>query len=618
MKKFAALLICLLMVMTCSFAGCATFSINKERYYNEVLATVDETKITRFDLLTAYNSYGNSYYVQQMGQSEKKALQSTLDLLIDRELMYQYALDNNETYKPTAYQVNEIVKSIFDSLDEQMNSYTEQAKRILDIEIDEDSTEESSDEKAYTRKDYTYSPRAEVKSRTKNGAVEYYIEYIVPEEETTYEKLIDEEFLTNFTSKDVVKELKDKYFNHLMEDLTFSDEEHATVLYNKIRSMFAQSLIDYEYYLRDSKGNKFDRKTENLFDRYFKRTFENQIKSQYLENIRTHYLENEELSIELLINEYNYLATMSYNAYESNHTAYKDKMKDASTDGDSILYHPETDTEFGYFIHTLISFDSIKENLKLLENEKDQTKYEEQYNNLVSSVKVKARNSETGLVDEDAEEISLSDIIAEYNEIMDYSNYNERMSAFIDFMFKYTGDTATLSAGMPYVIGYNPGTYTGEVDSEGKLPGTTSAMVTEFTKEAINLMKNGNKGNMSSASMSDIDNLCITEYGIHLLFYVGNVNAYDIPYSDNSKVYIQNEDIANNEMFNLYTKTINPLTKETYFDKMFDIVYPASSGEVYSSNNGYTDHEENIKTISQTSHKVTKNMTKIKATKTAL
>ena len=47
-KKFSAILICLLMIITCSLAGCATFSINKVKYYNEVLATVDETKITRF------------------------------------------------------------------------------------------------------------------------------------------------------------------------------------------------------------------------------------------------------------------------------------------------------------------------------------------------------------------------------------------------------------------------------------------------------------------------------------------------------------------------------------------------------------------------------------------
>ena len=110
MKKLFSILICFLMLATCTLAGCATFSIDKVKYYNEVLATVGTEKITRFDLLTAYNSYGSSYYVQQMGESEKEALSSTLDLLIDRELMYKYALNNNELYKPTKYQVNSIVE----------------------------------------------------------------------------------------------------------------------------------------------------------------------------------------------------------------------------------------------------------------------------------------------------------------------------------------------------------------------------------------------------------------------------------------------------------------------------------------------------------------------------
>ena len=602
MKKFSAILICLLMIITCGLAGCASFSINKVKYYNEVLATVDETKITRFDLLSAYNSYGNSYYVQQQGKSEDEALKSTLDLLIDRELMYQYALDNDALYKPTAYQVNEVVKEMFNSLDEQMSEYIEEAKNILGIEIEDSEEDNESEEKAYKIEDYTYSPRAQVNSRNNNGTTEYYIEYIVEAEEENYEKLIDAQYLTNFTANNAVNEIKTKYFEHFLSDLNDKEASNTTAIYNKVRSLFAKDLISYEYYLRDENGKKYDTATENLLNRYFERTFKSQIQSQYLENIRTEYLKNEVLSISLLEQEYAYLSTLNYNKYNNNLDAYKDAMKDIGTDGDSILYHPETDTQFGYFIHTLISFDSIKDNLKLLEEEKDQEAYELEYNRLISSVGVKARNPETGLVDENTTETNISDILKEYNEIKNnYSNYEERMSAFIQFMFKYTGDTATLSSGMPYVVGTNG----------------YSAMVEEFNNEAINLMQ-GEKGNMSNATLSDLDSLCITEYGIHLLFYVGDVNSFDIPYTNTDNIYIQDEDITDSEMFNLYTKIINPLTKETYFDMMFDLVYPASSGEVFSSNNGYTDFEEEITNASENKHPVTKYTTKINATKTSL
>ena len=634
-KKFSAILICLLMIITCSLAGCATFSINKVKYYNEVLATVDETKITRFDLLSAYNSYGNSYYVQQMGQSEKKALSSTLNMLIDRELMYQYALDNDDLYKPTAYQVNSVIQEMFDSLDEQMESYVEKSKKILNIEIKEDENEDENEETAYLLEDYHYSKRAEVKYQVKERTVyytdatyktksieetefakteqynHYYIEY-VEEVEEDFESLIDSSYLNNFTHKNTVSEINKKYFEHFLDELTLTEGENTTAIFNKARSLFAKDLTDYEYYLRDENGKAYDKSSENLFNRYFKRTFDSQIQSQYLENIRTHYLKNETLSIDLLVEEFNYLTTLNYNDYSDNHESYKNKMKDIGTKGDSVLYHPTTDTQFGYFIHTLISFDSIKDNLKLLDEIKDQDTYDVEYQKLIQSITVKARNLDTGLVDEDAVELTLTDIIEEYNDIQSLTTYDEKMSAFVNFMFKYTGDTATLSQGMPYVVGTNG----------------YSSMVEEFNNEAIKLMtgKNPNGeqvieakiGNMSSASINDIDNLCITEYGIHFLFYVGDVDAFDIPYGDTSKVYIQNDNIDGEEQFNLYTKIINPLTKETYFDMMFDYVYPSSSDEVYTSNNGYTDYEKGLTELSKSTHKVTKYTTKIKATKTSL
>ncbi|MBO5954630.1 MAG: hypothetical protein J6Q13_01530, partial [Clostridia bacterium] len=181
------------------------------------------------------------------------------------------------------------------------------------------------------------------------------------------------------------------------------------------------------------------------------------------------------------------------------------------------------------------------------------------------------------------------------------ATYEEKMSAFIQFMFKYTGDTATLSSGMPYVVGTNG----------------YSAMVEEFNNEAIKLME-GEAGNMSDADITDLDSLCITEYGIPLLSYVGDVNSFDIPYNSIDNVYIQDEDIEGKEMFNLYTKVINPLTNQTYFDMMFDLVYPASSGEVYTSNNGYTTFEKNLTEQAKATYKVTKNTSKIKATKTSI
>ena len=603
-KKFSALLICLLMLITCSFAGCATFSVNKVKYYNEVLATVDETKITRFDLLSAYNSYGNSYFVQQQGQSEQEALNSTLDLLIDRELMYQYAKDNEVLYRPTAYQINEVIIEMFSSLDSQMDNYVKSAKTILNIEEKEDvETEETSNETAYTLDSYHYSPRAFVKYNEETG--KYYIEYnydAVAEPET-YDCILGElnrTYLTNFTNSNILNVLKTEYFKQYEEKLNIEEGKNTTQILNKARSLFATDLINYEFYLRDANGKAYDKTTENLFTRYFERTYHNSIKSQYLENVRTHYLKNEELKISLIESNFKDLMDLNYSAYNDNHSAYKSKMKDIGTNADDVLYHPNTDSQFGYFVHTLISFDSIKSQLSSLDEYKGEDK-DEKRADFIKTVSIKPRNAETGLVDEDAVAVNIADILKEYEDIRTatYDKQEDKLAAFINFMFKYTGDTATLSAGMPYVVGTNG----------------NSAMEQAFTDEAVYLMENGSAGNMSVANINNIDDMCVTSYGIHLLYYVGDVNSFDINYADIDNVYIQNDDIENLEHLNLYNKIINPLTKETYFDMMFDIVYPADTDEVYSSNNGYSEFEENITALSQASHPVVKYVTKIKGTK---
>lgn len=629
MKKFSALFICLLMFITCGLAGCAGFSINKEKYYNEVLASVGDSHITRYDLLSAYSSYGQSYFVSQQGQSEEEALKSTLDLLIDRESLYQYALDNNSKYKPTPYQVNSIVEEMFESLDSQMDSYVEKSKKVLGIESEEATADEETEETAYLYEDYKYSHRAKVvpdkttfytdetktevsETETEFFTVDYKIEYNIEEEPTTYDQLIDEQYLNNFNKSGIIEEIKTKYLAHFKSKLEDEEKENASKLYDKAISLLSKSLINYEFYLRDENGNEYSKSTNDLLNRYFRRTLDSQIQSQYLENVRIKFLQQPgNLKITDLIEEYQKLSAISYQQYRYDHEGYKKAIKDIGTEGDTILYHPTLEdaengqkaTKFGYFIHTLINFSDEQKNLiKALENEKDETKYDTQYQSIISKTTVKARNAETGLVDEDAQEISLSQIIEEYNVIKNIYNYNEKMAKFVEFMFKYTGDTATLSSGMPYVVGSNG----------------NSAMETAFTDESVKLMETGVIGAMSDVNANDTDTMCITSYGIHLVFFVGDVNSFDINYSDIKSAYIQSMNKASdvNGDFNLYYKEINPLTHETYFDMLFDAVYPASDGEIYASSNGYSEYEESLIAISQKSHKVVKYVTKINSTKT--
>ena len=656
MKKFNTFILCLLLLITCALTGCAGFEVNRVKYYNETVATVGDTHITRYELLSAYNSYGNSYYVDQLGKTEKEAMTETLNLLMDRESLYQYAHSKTE-YKPTPYQVNTAIEELFDSMDSTMADYVKQAKRILDVKV-EDSTEDSNSDTAYKYTDYNTvlkGKRAELKTKTvyytdntketvstePTDFVET-VDYIVyvEQEEPSFDCVLGANrmsTLTDFEADSTLDLIISTYFDKFNTSL--ENEEKQTEIYNKAIALLSQDLIDGEKYLRDENGKAYNTVTKDLIKRYFKKTYNDKIKSLYLTNVRTNYLKNAsgELSITALLDKYVSLVRTGYNKYVNNIDSYKSAMKDAGTEADDILYHPilndgengEADTKFGYFIHTLIKFsDEQTTAIKNLEKAKDiynlsDAQYRAQYDAIIAKTTATARNASTGLIDEDAEAVSLNEILAEYNTI-------SSMDEFVTFMFKYTGDTATLSQGMPYVVGTNG----------------NSAMETAFTDEAVRLMTNGKPGDMTSSTTNtdskNGDVMCITSYGIHLLYYVGEVDMFDIPYGEIESAYIatsnkqyityytdETKTVVSTEKtdyftvsyndYNLYKMEINPLTHQTYFDKLFDLVYPASSSsDVYASSNGYTATEDGLIAEIRKTNPAKIYKTKLDSTKTSL
>ncbi len=630
MKKFSAIILCFLFLITCGFAGCAGFSVNRVKYYNEVIATVGTTNITRYDLLTAYNSYGNSYYVSQLGKSEEEAFAETLDVLMDRESLYQYAHGKTE-YKPTAYQVNTAIEELFSSMDSSMETYVKQAKRVLNIKIT-DSTDDSDKETAYKYADYDtrlVGKRAELRTKTV-----YYTtaeKTIISATPTEYSELVDyiayvekdepsfacvlgsehEDALTNFEAEETLELIIDSYLAKFYKSL--EEEKSQDAIYNKAISLLAQDLISSEKYLRDSKGKAYNTVTKDLLTRYFRKMYNDKIKTLYLTNVRTNYLKNatDELSINALLDKYVSLVETSYNKYANFASSYKNDMKNASTNADDILYHPVLDdAKFGYFVHCLIKFDDNQTaNIKSLENYKKANPtmtddaYNDAYYSIIEKTKAVERDSTTGLVtvEKDATDnpYDLNKILEEYRKV-------ENLDQFISFMFRFSEDTATLKQGMPYVVGTNG----------------NSAMETAFTDEAVRLMTEGNPGDMTPATTNtDSKNgvtMCITSYGIHFLYYIGEVNMFDIPFGEIEDAYISTRNKAGNN-YNLYLKEINPLTHETYFDMLFDKVYPAtSSSESYASSTGYDAKEDAIIQEIRKSNPVKVFETKLKATKSSL
>ena len=281
MKKISILFVCLLMLVSCCFMGCATFSVNTVKFYNETVAVVKDEKITRFVLLNSYNNYGYTYYVTQQGLTEDEALDKTLDLIISRKLMVDYA-KNNSKFALDAYDINSVYQNVIDYMDDSFSSYLEKARVMLDVDAIEKAEEEKKDT-AYLLSDYKYEKRAILT----NGDV---IKYVGDENETIDAYALDEDFVNNYTSKST-KDIVTKVYAKFIENASQNKygEENYSKIYDKAMSLMANSLISYEKYLRDENGKAYSTDTVSLIKRLIERIYKSELESAYISNIEENF-----------------------------------------------------------------------------------------------------------------------------------------------------------------------------------------------------------------------------------------------------------------------------------------------------------------------------------------
>ena len=558
--------------------GCSTFSIDKVKYYNEVLAKVGNDNITRFDLVNAYNNYGYTNYVTQGGQTESQALLSTMDVLVQRKMLVNYAKENQDKYSLSQYELKKLYRETLDYLLESMNGNKESARKIYGLDTPESSVEEA--EKPETKKltDYKYTSRVDVEVVSKTGeggAVEkeYKLKFVdtdLEKDEDLIEASIDEKFITNFKSysqDEIVKALLEKF----MEEFYYNENNEDAELYKKVCDkaieLRCNSLINYEYYLREN-GKKLSTSQGSLLFRFVERSYVSQLESAYITKVNNVYLQEEQLSSDSITKAFKALYQNDYAKYANDLDAYyKDVI---STSGNLIYYHPTSDAEFGYFLHVLLPFNNVEDDLKWLKDHWQDLGYTaEEYKaeqmKLVNQITCVQRTTEDVYEDDELiyeEGVTLDSEVGVLEVLNEYNATVNDLNSFINFMFKYTTDTATLTADMPYVIGYNTVT-----DAE------YSSMVANFTKEAIRLMKEDQKYTYS-------DEYILTNYGIHLLYYMGEVESA-----------INVDAVGGVTVQDLDAVTLNEATGETYLDRVFDLVYPAGDSGMFTSNTKYSDFE---------------------------
>lgn len=587
MKKFTTICMAFVLMLMVVLTGCSTFSIDKVKYYNEIVAKVGDQNITRFELVNAYNNYGYTNFVTQEGQTEKEALLSTVNLLVERKMLVQYAKDNLSKYSLSEYEINNLLTNTIDYLHQSFEDNLTTARKIYGLkEVESSVEEEESPTSQIKLSDYKYQKRVQIK----DGNISY-IDVDTDGEIIDY--ALDSSYIINFynrSEKEIINAIYDKFIEEFYYNENNEDEELFKKVCDKAIELSCNNLINYEYYLRED-GKRLSTNQKDVLIRYIERTFTSELESAYISKVSNVYMQEEQLSNESIINAYKALYESDYARYNKDIDAYNDSIiTTGSAESELIYYNPNSNAKFGYFLHVLLPFNNMENDLNWLKDHKMMYTDEEyqalqlEYINQITCQQrtIKEEYVDDTLVYEEGivldEQVAIKDVLQEYN-----SKVTD-LNSFVEFMFKYSTDTATLNADMPYVIGYN--TITDE---------TYTTMVESFTNEAVRLMKSNQKYTMANEYI-------ISSYGVHLLYYVAPL-VNQIEYSSLSNVTVQQLDSA----------ILNPATGETYLDRIFDLVYPASSSGMFSSNTKYSDFETILVESLYSKYQVVLYETKIKA-----
>ena len=125
------------------------------------------------------------------------------------------------------------------------------------------------------------------------------------------------------------------------------------------------------------------------------------------------------------------------------------------------------------------------------------------------------------------------------------------LEGFVDLMFQYNTDTAQHNSAYGYVIAKN----------EPDVTGTADTWVKEFAAEARRLANEGTVGGIGYA---------LTDYGVHIIFYEGDVVADSFDTDDWSDA-LQTQKGAGNASYRFYKAYFDSVKSEYYNDIMEDL-----------------------------------------------
>lgn len=579
------------------FAGCSLVERNNEKYLNATVATIEYDsgkveKITKQELLTAYNSYG--YYYVQNGSTMQEAVDMTIDSIVDRKLTVKAVEDyykNSSEEELTASEKTYLWDQTYSSMYKNLKTYFD---KINDTPaLSEEEEDESANASVYVPfESSVYLAYEDVVDD--NGTAD-------TADDETISKLV---IMKDSISSSVRQSYEARSLNGKTVDFEYEEDgkyPFKEALYNKIKSTSEgntegaktwKSAIDN--YIEDVEENydykKFNSSKDVLLfeiERIYDILKENYYVEKYSDIYNgQQYNFKSNITVDDLLSAYSKSVSQSFTKYMREGGAFE---TDILSDISKIDYIKDGSN---YFYLSYIKFDIDTAELTKLETEYNQKKFDgAQYKAKVDAVYNNAyatiRDSKTGettvntvLAKTLADKIS-GELDKEYWTVERLNNSSaesvaEKANAvelgLTDEMYveKLNKQIAYEKAEVlrPYLYLYNADdTYKGAeynavfgADNAGKILAGEKFAENQDVLNAIKSLYNG--GDVKVGDMSEL--VRVENDGVYLFFYAGAVENVFSDIDENFDITRSPEAIKK-----LAETRINIFSEKTIFDQLY-------------------------------------------------
>lgn len=496
-KRFFGVLAIILSVCF-MFAGCGLLQTNQAAEYDQTAILVDGTVITKKDIKNAYDTYFSSYYNSYSDKAFDKMIE---DLITERLLLNKAnSLIESGEIVLTPTEKNYIYDQTFKAIIKNLESFEEDAKKLLGLTPEEDEEEEKSTDSQYVYTEYSPSAIVEYNEETGKYEVKIKVQYLVAktdeEGEIEYE-YVDEKEYSSYVEPE---ELLD-FSSFVYEKLSSEDATEKTVAQEAYRLYLARLL-------KNEDGRGLSKDESSVFERELKRIYDIIYKNFVTTKLYLYTVKDIDITEQEILNYYVAKVKETYERYQENPdlfaTEVMKSIREANLYGsygsksfsiEDVLYVPDVEETYFMVYHIIVKFsdeqvDRINEAYKAW---KDGTSSEEEYNKVVEEEKSKIRlneRDEEGTIivkstDDNAK--TFDEMMAELQaELAEATTAYEKGDIFNKYLYKYTTDAGSLQIQKDYFGGEHTNWYGYVVGTEDK-----GSYLDEFVDEARKLYNEG-------------------------------------------------------------------------------------------------------------------------------